>query len=260
MDAAGNVYVTGTTSRSGWTSNGFDTTYHGGDSDAFVAKLDSAGAALWSSYLGGSAADSGWALAVDPSGYLYAAGQTESADWTSGGYDTTYAAGGDAFVVKISFGTLVPVYRFWSPANQRHFYTISEAERDKLINNYPDEIWTYEGPVYRAFADNSQPGVAPVYRFWSAQYTSHFYTINEAERDKLRNNYGDIWTFEGTAFYAYAASFQPPGVYPVYRFVSLREGNHFYTIKEAEKNKLINLYSDIWLHEKIAWYALLGLA
>jgi hypothetical protein len=210
--------------------------------------------------VGGAAADSGYALAVDPSGYLYAAGQSESADWTSGGFDTAYAGSGDAFLVKISFGRLVPVYRFWSPANQRHFYTISEAERDKLINNYPDEIWTYEGPAYRAFADSTQPGVAPVYRFWSDSLRAHFYTIKEAEKDKLIANFSAVWAFEGVAFYGYAAGSPAPGAFPVYRFWSDSLRTHFYTISEAEKSKLIAKYSAVWTFEGLAWYDLLILA
>jgi hypothetical protein len=261
VDVSGNVYLTGTTKSPGWTSDGFDTTYNddGTFGDAFVAKLSGAGAGLWSSYLGGSAADSGRALAVDPSGYLYAAGQTESADWTRGGGDTTYAGSGDAFVVKISFGRLVPVYRFWSEVNRRHFYTIKEGERDKLIRDY-STIWTYEGPAYRAFADSTQPGVAPVYRFWSDSLRAHFYTIKEAEKDKLIANFSAIWAFEGVAFYGYAAGWQAPGAFPVYRFWSDSLRTHFYTIKEAEKNKLIANYAAVWTFEGLAWYDLLVLA
>ncbi len=259
VDALGDVYVTGTTGSLGWTAGGFDTAYRGGDSDAFVAKLDSAGAALWSSYLGGSGADSGYALAVDPSGYLYAAGDTESADWTRGGDDVAYAGSGDAFLVKISFGPLVPVHRFWSPVNLRHFYTIKEGEKNKLISDY-SAIWTYEGPAYRAFADNTQPGVAPIYRFWSNSLRAHFYTIKEAEKNKLIQDYSAVWTFEGVAFYGYAAAVPVPGAYPVYRFWSDSLRTHFYTIKEAEKDKLIRDYPTVWTFEGLAWYDLLVLA
>ena len=149
----------------------------------------------------------------------------------------------------------VPVYRFWSPVYTRHFYTISAAERDKLINNYP-HFWTYEGVAYQGFADSSQPGTAPIYRFWSDILHAHFYTISAAERDKLINNYPTVWTYEGTAFYAYPAGAQVPGTSPVYRFWSNILGCHFYTISEAEKNKLVNDPAHVWIYEKVAWYAL----
>lgn len=252
-DSSGNVYVTGTTESSGWTNGGFDTTYDGA-SDAFVVKLSPAGASLWSSYLGGSGEESGYGIAVDSSGYIYATGQTQSSDWARGGFDTAYGGSGDAFLVKIAFGALVPVYRFWSAATDRHFYTIRETEKDKLINNY-SHIWTYEGAAYRAFADSSQPGVAPIYRFWSDTANAHFYTIKEAEKDKLISKYSHLWTFEGVAFYAYADGFQPAGAYAVYRFWSDTLGFHFYTMRETERDKLISRYSFLWAYEGPAWYA-----
>jgi len=48
-----------------------------------------------------------------------------------------------------------PVYRFWSPVYNGHFYTISQAERDYVIATWPD-IWHYEGIAYYAFRDGQQ--------------------------------------------------------------------------------------------------------
>lgn len=42
-----------------------------------------------------------------------------------------------------------PVYRFWSNPFQNHFYTISEAEKNAVIANYPD-VWSFEGVAYYA--------------------------------------------------------------------------------------------------------------
>jgi subtilisin family serine protease len=41
------------------------------------------------------------------------------------------------------------VYRFWSDTKQHHFYTSSSAERDYVIENYPDNIWKYEGEAWK---------------------------------------------------------------------------------------------------------------
>ena len=101
LDGAGNVFVAGDTSSSGWVSGGFDTTLDGGD-DAFVAKLSVSGSYLWSSYLGGNAGDAGYAIAVDGARNVFVTGATASSNWVSGGYDTTFNGGGyDAFVCKI---------------------------------------------------------------------------------------------------------------------------------------------------------------
>ena len=110
VDASGNVLVTGATGSSGWVSGGFDTSFNdGGDSggDAFVVKLNPSGAHLWSTYLGGSTSDEGYAVAVDSSGNVAVTGFTESSGWVSGGFDTCYNGGdpirgGDAFVAKLS--------------------------------------------------------------------------------------------------------------------------------------------------------------
>jgi hypothetical protein len=42
---------------------------------------------------------------------------------------------------------------------------------------------------------------------------------------------------------------------PVYRFWSETYTSHFYTIKETEKNKLINSFSNVWTYEGVAFYA-----
>jgi len=99
VDGSGNVYATGTTSSTGWTSGGWDATDNG--TDGFVVKLTSGGAHQWSTYLGGANPENGCGIAVDGSGNVYATGTTSSAGWTSGGWDTTYS-GTDGYVVKLT--------------------------------------------------------------------------------------------------------------------------------------------------------------
>jgi len=156
------------------------------------------------------------------------------------------------FSVSSGGGAYDSVYRFWSPVMGCHFYTIDEAERDKVISDYPD-AWSYEGPVFQACKTQSQAGLAPVYRFWSGQ--SHFYTIDGAEKDQVIRDYPHVWTFEGIAFYAYPAGAQPAECKPVYRFWKAANNTHFYTIDEAEKNKVINDYPWVYSFEGIAYYA-----
>jgi hypothetical protein len=146
-----------------------------------------------------------------------------------------------------------PVHRFWSPLFNHHFYTVREAERDKLINNYP-HVWMYEGIVYKAFLDSSQPGVTPIYRFWSDALKGHFYTIRTTERDKLISLYSHVWTYEGVALYAYPEGSQPAGAQTVYRFWSARYNSHFYTIRQSERDYLVKTHPLVWIYEGVAWY------
>ena len=75
VDAAGNTYVTGST-----TSVDFPTTpgaYRtlSGDQDAFVTKLSPTGALVYSTYLGGDCSDIANAIAVDAAGNAYITGR-----------------------------------------------------------------------------------------------------------------------------------------------------------------------------------------
>src|SRR5207247_6734035 len=58
---------------------------------------------VYSTYLGGSALDQGFGIAVDASGSAYVTGLTEAADFptTAGAFDTSFNGSGDAFVTKL---------------------------------------------------------------------------------------------------------------------------------------------------------------
>ena len=83
VDSSGNAYVTGVTSSSEATFpvvGGPDTTYNA-NTDAFVAKINSAGTALtYSGYIGGSGDDDGHSIALDSSGRAYITGSTSSSE------------------------------------------------------------------------------------------------------------------------------------------------------------------------------------
>ncbi len=144
----------------------------------------------------------------------------------------------------------LPVYRFWSDTKQGHFYTISETEKNFVINNYPDNIWKYEGIAFNALDGNADP----VYRFWSDQHQHHFYTISETEKNFVINNYPDnIWKYEGIVYYAYKS--QVSDSTPLYRFWSDTKQGHFYTSSLTEKQYIETHYpSNIWRYERIAYY------
>lgn len=152
------------------------------------------------------------------------------------------------------FQGLGPVYRFWSAALGKHFYTIRGKERDKLITEFP-HVWEFEDVAYYAFYAPVTEELLPVHRFWSPRLRSHFWTISEAERRKVVDEFGKDWTYEGVVFYAYPQRRQPLGTMPVYRFWSHKYGHHFYTMNEKEKNKLIESYQGTWDYEGVAWYA-----
>ncbi len=146
-----------------------------------------------------------------------------------------------------------PVYRFWSNKLQSHFYTISEAEKEAMTTKYAQDEWRLEGIVYNAI-EKDTPHATPVYRFWSDEKKSHFYTASKTEKDKVIANYPKhVWRYEGIAYYAYDSAITDSR--PVYRFWSDEKKSHFYTASEAEKDKVIANYPQhVWRYEAIAWY------
>ncbi|UCD52752.1 MAG: hypothetical protein JSW27_08960 [Phycisphaerales bacterium] len=147
---------------------------------------------------------------------------------------------------------LDPVYRFWAPSKSRPFYTIEEWERDILIDVYPD-VWHFEGIAFYAHKQDTGGPEVPVYRFWSARLFSHIWTTSEKERDSLLHD-SSTWAYEGVVFYAFEAGNPPLGTVPVYRLRSTRQGLHFFTADEEEKNVLLTDYPGMWTDEGIAFY------
>ncbi|MBL8378493.1 MAG: SBBP repeat-containing protein, partial [Burkholderiales bacterium] len=107
VDTLGRVHLTGSTTGSfSTTADAAQAAHAGGTYDAFYATLGSLGSSLvYSTYLGGSADDIGYAITRDAADRVYIAGGTGSNNLqqiTSGAYDTTHNGGGDAFV--LAFG------------------------------------------------------------------------------------------------------------------------------------------------------------
>jgi hypothetical protein len=106
IDGNGDAYLTGQTA-----STDFPTVlpeqhaYKGGATDAFVTKISADGSSLiYSTYVGGSGADSGNAIAVDGSGDAFVAGGTGSSNFpgTTGFYQPSLKGGLDAFVFELT--------------------------------------------------------------------------------------------------------------------------------------------------------------
>src|SRR5262249_24407349 len=106
VDASGNAYVIGNTSSTNFPTTGSpaQSGYRGGY-DVFVAKLNTAGTALpYATYLGGSAGESGNAIAVDGLGNAYVTGYTSSTNFpTANAVQGAFGGGNmDAFVAKLN--------------------------------------------------------------------------------------------------------------------------------------------------------------
>ncbi len=111
LDGYGYAYVVGVTYSDSSTDPslgrfpvtvGPDSTYNGGGRDAFVAKVKADGSGLvYCGYIGGSAGEYGFGIAVDNVGRAYVTGTTFSNLPDTLGFDRTYNGNGDAFVARI---------------------------------------------------------------------------------------------------------------------------------------------------------------
>ncbi len=107
VDTLNNIYVYSSTKSANFpTLNALDATL-GGKQDAILIKFNPALTALaFSTYLGGSNNDAGYALALDDTFNIYVTGGTRSADFpiTPGSYNTTYGGGKcDGYLCKIKY-------------------------------------------------------------------------------------------------------------------------------------------------------------
>jgi hypothetical protein len=145
VDAAGNVFVTGSTQSSDFpTTPGAFQIEHSGSSDAYAVKLAADGSALaYSTFLGGGQGDGGDGIDVDGQGNVYIAGTTASLDFpvTPGAYDTTHLVidGSDAFLTKLNQSGSALVYSTYMGAG-------SVGARGLAVDGHGHAYIT--GPVY----------------------------------------------------------------------------------------------------------------
>jgi hypothetical protein len=99
IDSSGNSYVTGYF-YSVTASFGTTTLTSNGESDIFVAKLDSNGNWLWTKQAGGTINDEGYGIAIDSSGNCYVTGYFQSTA-TFGSINLASNGGSDIFVAKL---------------------------------------------------------------------------------------------------------------------------------------------------------------
>ncbi len=127
----------------------------------------------------------------------------------------------------------LPVYRFNKNGNGDHFYTISEDEKNDLVNTQSG--YALEGVAFYAFPSQIE-GMVPVYRFYSATKGDHFFTASATEKTALDNDPQWGYSDEGIAFYVYPTQVDDSS--PVYRLYNSTTGFHFLTASEAEKDAI----------------------
>lgn len=106
VDESDNIYISSVTRSSDFpVKDGLGHSYHGGGSDALVAKFSNDLSDLeWASFLGGSGTDASHSIQFDPLGDIILGGGTTSSDFDmiEGAYQDEFSGGVDGWVAKLS--------------------------------------------------------------------------------------------------------------------------------------------------------------
>ncbi len=141
-----------------------------------------------------------------------------------------------------------PVFRFYDPSNQDHFFTSDANEAAHLQAGNSGMIM--EGSVFHAVDPATDANAAPVYRFYEPGNNSHFYTDDVAEMKALVAS-NPALLFEGAAFSAHTA--MQAGDVAVVRFYEPNSDVHMYSSNAGEIANLSSR-SDM-IQEGIAFFA-----
>jgi hypothetical protein len=137
------------------------------------------------------------------------------------------------YISKTQFPGAVPVYRYWQGQEHNHFYT---TKADEIGTTHVGETgkFGYKSEGIAGYAYPAQHNLVPIYRYWHAANTDHFYTEKAAEIGTTNvgqaGNHG--YVSEGIAFHVFAHNHN--GLVPVYRYWSAAAKNHFYTTNVDE--------------------------
>ncbi|MEM8722594.1 MAG: hypothetical protein AAGE84_25445 [Cyanobacteria bacterium P01_G01_bin.39] len=86
--------------------------------------------------------------------------------------------------------------------------------------------------------DNVDTGETTVFRFFDPTAGGHFYTVDEDEKDFVRDNL-DNYLFEGATYQA-VSTITDDGAEEVYRLFNPSTGVHLYTTNEVERDFIID--------------------
>ena len=134
------------------------------------------------------------------------------------------------------------VYRFYRYDRGFHFYTADPNEQKvvKELGEAGKLPYTYEGVAYDVLDTLTGEKIknsAPVYRFFNKVSGAHLYTIDENEKNYIRQNLS-YFSFEDVAYYAFDSQPKNIDTIPLYRMFNTQTGSHLFTTDRNEFNVL----------------------
>jgi len=144
VDASGNLYVIGQ-SDAAW---GNPVRAYTVNTDAFAAKVDSSGALLWNTFLGGSSLDCGYGIAMDSGGNIYVDGYSGN---TWGSPVSAFTGSVDAFAAKLDSNGVLQWNTFLGGTSSDYGYSIAvDSFGNVYVTGLSNATW---GSPARAYTD-----------------------------------------------------------------------------------------------------------
>ena len=145
-------------------------------------------------------------------------------------------------------GTLATLWRFkpeLSP-DQLVSYLENSASADGLRSDGVGYGYVNAYAAYRRIE-----GFLPVYRFYNKKNGSHFYTMDQVEKNSVLTKLSKAYSYDGVAYTVATADAQNDA--PLYRFYNRKNGAHFYTADPAEKANVEAKFSDVYSYDGPAY-------
>ncbi|MBK8497240.1 MAG: gliding motility-associated C-terminal domain-containing protein [Flavobacteriales bacterium] len=138
VDAQLNIWIAGSAQSADFptTAGAFQTAFGGGQDAVVVGVSPDCSTLLMSTFIGGSAQDSGLGLRFDAAGDIYVCGGTEGSNFPmpTGGWQATYLGGPrDGYVVKLSGSTLTAGTYFGTASSDQAYFLDLDSEGDVYI-------------------------------------------------------------------------------------------------------------------------------
>ncbi len=137
--------------------------------------------------------------------------------------------------------------------------TVTIGERGTIVVAGPDgtdalsgvELLRFgDGETVSVFAALASEASGSVYRFYSGERQTHFYTASQPEAVAVMSSL-EAYQLEGIGFATPAAT--EPGATEVYRFLNTASGGHFYTSSTAERAQVLAMAN--YVEEGVAYFA-----
>lgn len=166
IDNAGIVYVTGSTLSPNFpTRNPIQAARAGGSSDLYIAKFNTLGALMYSTYFGGSGSvEESKGIAVDVSGNMLIAGYTDSKDFPlKNAVRNTFVGLRDPFVVKLNSPGNALIYSTYlggGDLNDRASAIAVDAEGSAYVTG---STWSQDFAITRGVLQETLRGVSDAF-------------------------------------------------------------------------------------------------